>query len=204
MDRMDGKLNIIYLEDNIKDAEIANNEFNETMKFLIEQGFREKIGFGEINMIRIPGSDHMQERGKVYQFYIENDFKEIDKLIKEFSNNEERIGILMDVILAKEEQERAKINDFSRIQFSKRVFEKYERDYGIYIITSLRNFGSRAWGIYGYEGLINRYIPKALVDACPSRKAMAKALYWMYYRKQMEPELADEIEECELKQKGSI
>lgn len=133
MDRMDGKLNIIYLEDNIKDAEIANNEFNETMKFLIEQGFREKIGFGEINMIRIPGSDHMQERGKVYQFYIENDFKEIDKLIKEFSNNEERIGILMDVILAKEEQERAKINDFSRIQFSKRVFEKYERDYGIYI-----------------------------------------------------------------------
>ena len=33
---------------------------------------------------------------------------------------------------------------------------------------------------------------------------MEKALYWMYYRKQMEPELADEIEECELKQKGSI
>ncbi len=192
------KLNIVYLEDNVEDAEIAIREFKKTMDLLVKWKLCSEMGFEKIYIERIKGSQPFEERGIKYEFYKEEDIPLIQETIQHFSDAEGKTGILMDVILAKEEQNQLKFNPEPQIKFSKEIYDMYEEEYGIYIITGLRNFGSRAWGIYGKENLSERYISRPLVNSYPSRKAMARALYWMYHRKVMEKELLRKIEELEL------
>lgn len=192
------RLNIVYLEDNVEDAEIAIREFNKTMNLLMEWELCTKMGFEEINIEWIKGTQPFEERGIRYKFYREEDIPVIRERIQQLSGEEGKTGILMDVILAKEEQVQLKSNPEPHIEFSKKIYDEYDENYGIYIITGLRNFGSRAWGIYGKENLSERYISRPLVNYYPSRKAMARALYWMYHKKPMEEKLLREIEEREL------
>ena len=195
---MMSKLNIVYLEDNIEDAKIAIEEFNKTMKLIAEWGLVSEMGFKELNIERIEGSQPIEERGRNYEFYIEEDMEQIQAKIQEMSNAEGKTGILMDVILTKEEQDQLKFDAEPHVIFSRRIHDEYAEQFGVYIITALRNFGSRAWGIYGKEKIGERYISKALVNSYPSRKAMARALYWMYHKEGMKEDLLRKIEELEL------
>lgn len=194
------KLNIIYLEDNVEEAEIAIREFRKTMELLVKWNLESEMEFGGIHIERIKGSQFIEERGTKYEFYNEEDISKIKKEIQKCDGEGGRTGILMDVILTKEEQDKINLDSELKITFSRKLYDEYEKKYGIYIITGLRNFGSRAWGIYGKENLSEHYISKSLVNYYPSRKAMARALYWMYHKKMMNEKLLRKIEELELEE----
>lgn len=191
-------LGIILLEDSVNDAKMIQKELDQTMKLLNNWGVTQELGFSHIQIEWVYGSDTENKREKKYKHFTDNDLPKIKDKIKDMKDKIPHIGILMDVILTRKEQSQADINDFSNVEFSKKIMDTYEQDYNIYIVTGIRNFGSRAWGIYGRENMGDRYILKDLINEYPSRKAIAGLFYWLYHKKKLPTQLANLIENREL------
>lgn len=191
-------LGIILLEDSVNDGEMIRKELKTTIEQLKKWKIMHEMGFSDAKIEWVCGSDKENKREKRYRHFIKDDLIKLDNKIKEMESKFSHVGILMDVILTREEQDRADINDFSSVAFSKQIMDTYEQEYNIYIVTGIRNFGSRAWGIYGRENMVERYILKGLINEYPSRKAMAGALYWLYHKEKLPERIADMIEDKEL------
>lgn len=115
------------------------------------------------------------------------------------ASEEQKFGILIDVVLTREEYKNASINNFSMNLLAKQIFERFDKSGHVYVITGLKNFSSRAWGFLGSDGMSQRYIPKEWVMSYPSCKAIARALYWMWNGEPIPEKLSNEIEDLELR-----
>lgn len=202
---MNERLDILLVEDQKEDADKIIKELNETKKLLEEWGLLGEIGFQDLRVEWISGSDMVNKRGKIYHHFSKADLPQIQKKVSEMKKKNPHTGILMDVILTKEEQERANINDFSKIEFSRELMDLYEPakgeiKCGIYLTTALRNFGTLAWGIYGRQNMEQRYIPKDLIVVYPSRKAIAGMFYWLNNQKPIPEKVSFKIEKKELEE----
>lgn len=191
-------LGIILLEDSVNDAKMIQKELETTIELLNKWEITQKMGFSSLRVEWVYGSDTENKREKRYKHFTSGDLPKIQDRIKEMEHEVSHVGILMDVILTRKEQGQADVNDFSCVEFSKNIMDTYEQKYNIYIVTGIRNFGSRAWGIYGRENMVERYILKGLINEYPSRKAIAGLLYWLYHKMALPEELADLIESKEL------
>ena len=191
-------LKVILIDDCIEDIQKIKKNFDDTVTRLKKWGFLEEMGFQKIQMLEIQGDGPKEvSREKEHQFYTE---KVIGKIRKELSEQDEdmRTGILLDVILTKEEQKQADVNDFSDLKLAKLIYDTFEKECPIHVITSLRSFGSLAWGIFGRENFSDYYINKQLVYGYRSYKAMAKALYRLCNKDEMPEGLEARIEKKEL------
>lgn len=202
---MNRRLDILLIEDDEQHATCIIEQLMKTKKLLEKWQMLERIGFDDLKVEWIYGSEKVDnKRGNVYHHFSDSDLNKIYKKVREMKNNNSHTGILMDVILTKEEQERAGVNDFSKIKFSKDILDYYEPktgqkcDCNIYLTTGLRNFGTLAWGIYGRENMERRYIPKSLIKEYPSRKAIAGVFYWLYHNKKIPKSISSDIEIKEL------
>lgn len=192
------QLKILVIEDEEKNAKTVKREFEATRDKLKEWELLDKMHLQEVELSIewLQGTDRVTKRGKDYLFYTEQILGEIEKKLKKKTNG--RIGILLDVVLTREEQERCNVNDVSRIELSKKIYDRFEKKCNLYLITGLRSFGTLAWGIFGREDVKNRYIPRELVADYPSHMAIAQALYWLNNREEISVELLRTIEDKEL------
>lgn len=193
---MEKKLEILVVEDEEKNANSVEQAFRDTVDKLKEWNLLDKMGFQNISLKWIPGTDKVTKRGKEYLFYTDQVLDELEEKIAEKTEGE--IGILLDVVLTREEQERCNVNDFSRIELSRKIYDRFEGKCNLYLITGLRSFGTLAWGIFEKEGLKDRYIPRELVGDYMSRMAISQALYWLNSGEKISEELLKIIEEKEL------
>ena len=66
------------------------------------------------------GTDKVIKRGKEYFFYTNQVLDELEVKIAE--QTDDVVGILLDVVLTREEQEKCDVNDFSRIELSRKIY----------------------------------------------------------------------------------
>lgn len=190
------QLKILLVEDEEKNAEAVEKAFQDTVGKLKEWNLLDEMKFQDISLEWIRGTDTVTKRGKEYFFYTDQVLDELDKKIAEMTDD--RVGILLDVVLTREEQEKCNVNDFSRIELSRKIYDRFDGSCNLYLITGLRSFGTLAWSIFGREGLKDRYIPRELVWDYPSHMAISQALYWLNNKKEISKELLIEIEKKEL------
>lgn len=198
MRKMAESLKVFLIEDEADHAIAIKKEFENAWQCLTKWELQDKMGFQEIEIEWLEGSETVDKRGKKFCFYTEEICQRLEEKMKEASE-EQQFGILIDVILTREEYKNACINDFSMELLAKHIFEKFDKSGHVYVITGLKNFSSRAWGFFGCDGISQRYIPKELVMAYPSCKAIARALYWMWNGETIPNNLSDEIEDMELR-----
>lgn len=192
------QLKILVVEDEQRNVDIVKQAFHDTVEHLKRWNLLSEMNFDHISIEWIRGEDKTTKRGKEYYFFTEKVLDELEKRIAREPN--EKLGILLDVILTKEEQERCNVNDFTRVELSRKIFDKYEDKCNLYLITGLRSFGTLAWGIFGRNNLKDQYIPRELVGDYPSYMTISKALYWLKNGKKMNEELVKTIEERELQE----
>ena len=171
------QLMILVVEDEEKNVRAVEQAFKYTVDKLKEWDLLDKMKLQNISLEWIRGTDKVTKRGKEYLFYTDQVLDELDKKIAKKTGG--RIGILLDVVLTREEQEKCNVNDFSRIELSRKIYDRFERKCKLYLITGLRSFGTLAWGIFEREGLKNRYIPRELVGDYMSCMAISQVLYWL-------------------------
>ncbi len=189
-------LKILVVEDEEKNAKAVEMAFKATVSKLKEWNLLDNMKFQNISLEWIRGTDKVIKREKEYLFYTEQVLDELEKKIA--GETQGRIGILLDVVLTREEQERCNVNDFSRIELSRKIYDQFEDKCNLYLITGLRSFGTLAWGIFEREGLKDRYIPRELVGDYMSHMAISQVLYWLNNREDISKELLRTIEEKEL------
>lgn len=189
-------LKIVLIEDKKIDSDMIIKRLTETVEWLKGKDFLLEMNFDSITIVAVRGSDKKKKKGIWHYYYKNTDILRIDAELKETKENE-IVGILSDILLTKEEDDKASVNDFAEITMVNKICESFEGKYPIYFITSVHTFGSRAWGILGKEKLISHYVQKELVDM-PSKKAIARVLYWLANSKEIPIELSARIEEKEI------
>lgn len=199
MRKMAESLRVFLIEDEVEHVIAIKKEFENAWQRLMSWKLQDKMGFQKIEIEWLKGSEEVEKGGKKFYFYTEEICQRLEDKMKEASE-ELRLGILMDVILTREEYKNASINNFSKELLAKQILEKFDKAGHMYVITGLRNFGSRAWGFLGSDDMSQRYISKDLVMVYPSCKAIARALYWMWNGDTIPDELSDEIEDWELRE----
>lgn len=135
---MSDLLNIFLIEDQTVDAENIIYALHTTMGLLNKWGLSEQMGFSEIKPEWIRGSNLLKKHGREYYHFQEKDFSDILEKIDEIKEQDSHIGILMDVVLTKEEQEQVDVNDVSKIEFSKRIIDQLDSIYNINIYILLQ------------------------------------------------------------------
>lgn len=194
---MNKKLVILLIEDNMKDVEMIIARFNETLKWLKDKNLISEMGFEDLSIEHIKGDKLGRHKGNRHYYYDDSVIDAIESKINEFSE-EDKIGILSDILLTKEDDEKARVNNFNEISLVSKLYEHFEERCAIYFITSISSFGSRVWRIFGRECLAGRYIQKGLVDL-PSKKGIAEVLFFLSNKHEMPVKIANKIEENEIK-----
>lgn len=199
MRKMAESLKVFLIEDEEEHAITIKKEFENAWQCLKNWKLQDAMGFQKIEIEWLQGSEEVEKRGKKFYFYTEEICQRLEDKMKEESE-ELQFGILIDVILTREEYKHASINDFSMELLAKQIIEKFDKSGHVYVITGLNNFGSRAWGLLGNDDMSLRYISKDLVMVYPSCKAIARALYWMWNGEVIPEAFSDEIEDLELRE----
>ncbi len=193
---MANQLKILMIEDEEKNKEAVERAFIDTLGKLKEWNLLDEMKIHNITFEWLRGTDKVIKRGKEYFFYTNQVLDELEVKIAE--QTDDVVGILLDVVLTREEQEKCDVNDFSRIELSRKIYDRFEKKCNLYLITGLRSFGTLAWGIFEREDLKDRYIPRELVGDYTSCMAISQALYYLNSREQISNELLKKIEEKEL------
>ena len=193
---MANQLKILMIEDEEKNKEAVERAFIDTLGKLKEWNLLDEMKIHNITFEWLRGTDKVIKRGKEYFFYTNQVLDELEVKIAE--QTDDVVGILLDVVLTREEQEKCDVNDFSRIELSRKIYDRFEKKCNLYLITGLRSFGTLAWGIFEREAMKDRYIPRELVGDYTSCMAISQALYYLNSREQISNELLKKIEEKEL------
>lgn len=193
---MSNKLKIVLIEDQPKDVECIIRKFKETVEWLRKYKFLDAMKFDDIIIEHVKGSVRNVARGEEYIHYIKSDISRIEQALQNEEEND-KVGILTDILLTKREVERARVNDFTEIEMVNTICNRFEEKYPIYFTTGLLTYGSRAWSILGKEEMCRHYIQKELIEN-PAKKAIARAIYWLANEEDMPLELANKIEKAEL------
>ena len=77
---------------------------------------------------------------------------------------------------------------------SRKIYEKFDSDAGIYIVTSIREFGSQVLRLMGTQELVKRYVSKDLVTEYPSYGVIARTIRYMYCKDILDERKEDEID----------
>ena len=99
------QLKILVIEDEEKNVRTIEQAFIDTVDKLKEWDLLDKMKFQHINMEWICGTDKVTKRGKDYLFYTDQVLDELDKKIAKKADG--RIGILLDVVLTREEDRKS-------------------------------------------------------------------------------------------------
>lgn len=189
-------LKILLIEDKVNDVEMIKRRFNETVEWLRDKSFLCEMKFDTVFIEHIKGTVKKRHKEEQHFYYSDAVVAIVQDALENIELGE-KICILTDVLLTKEDDEKARVNNFDEISLVKKICDSFEDSYPMYFITSISSFGSRVWRIFGREHLVNCYIQKDVVDL-PSKKGIAEALYWLSNKELMPREFAEKIEKKEL------
>lgn len=192
-------LKILVVEDEEKNFITVQTTFSETIEKLKSWELLNQMGFQELEIEWVKGDDHpTKKRGKEYYFYTDKVLEDLEKKVE--NKESKKICILLDVILTKQEQEKCDVNEFKKVELSRKIYDRFESQCNLYLITGIRSFGTLAFGIFGRENMKDQYIPRELVGDYASFTAISQALYWLNNGKVIPKELLRKIEDKELQE----
>lgn len=196
----EGRLDIMVVEDSEKHAKGMVMAYQKAVKVMGEKHIlKERLGLEEVTVEWEKGTKQETVRNDdKFLFYDEEIFEKIEKRITD--NRKENIytGILLDVSLSKEEYEKASVNDYSGFTMARKIYEKFDNRAGIYIVTSIREFGPQVLRLMGTKELIKRYVSKDLVTEYLSYGVIARTIYYMFNKTDLGEKEEDEIDQlCE-------
>lgn len=175
------KLNILLIEDSEKQAEKIRKSYQEAVEKISEQeGWMEKyLGIREVQIDWVQGKNKETKRNnEKFFFYNDSVYGEIEKRIRQ-NEGKMKTGILLDVSLSKEEYEKASVNDYLGFKMARTIYERFDKDAPVYVVTSIREFSSQVLSLMGSKELIERYVSKALVMEYPSYGVIARTIRYM-------------------------
>lgn len=193
-------LNIMVIEDSEKHASGIVEAYCEAVKIMREKHILEEyLGLKDVTIDWERGTKQETVRNDdKFWFYDEEIFGTLDNIIEENKKKEIYTGILLDVSLSKEEYEKASVNDYSGFTMARKIYEKFDEKAGIYIVTSIREFGPQVMRLMGAKELINRYVSKDLVTEYLSYGVIARTIYYMSCKEELDEKTEDEIDRlCE-------
>jgi len=134
----------------IKDFENVNME-GQNYHFVVEH----LPGMGEVETIR--------ERD--YLFYNEQVLEQIEEKIAENAQENDveiKLGLLLDVVLTREELESKDKNFYPEVNMARMIYDKFHNSLPIYILTSVPSFYTHSERIMGAD-LSEQFIPKEVL-----------------------------------------
>lgn len=191
-------LNIILIEDKEKDANAIKETYQKAVCVIKEkQKLENYLGFSDVTITWLKGGakeEKVKRTGETYCFYDENICTRIQELIDKNQQAEFCTGILLDVSLSKAEFEKSAVNDYSDFKIARMIYENFDEQAPIYVVTNIREFGSQVLNLMGTKELIRRYISKALIIDYPSYGAIARTIKYMNDKSELNEEEEDEID----------
>lgn len=194
-------LDIIIVEDSEKHAKGIEGAYLKVVGVMKKKGIlKEHLGIDKVTVRWEKGTKAETVRnGEKFFFYEEEIIEKMNKIILENSRKCIGTGILLDVSLSKEEYEKASVNDYSGFTLARKIYEKFDEKAGIYIVTSIREFGPQVMRLMGTRELIRRYVSKDLVTEYLSCGVIARTIYYMFHKKALDEREEDTIDRlCEL------
>ncbi len=191
------KLNIILIEDSKKQANAIIAGYEKAIKAMKDKGhLQAKLGLSEAVIEWMRGKEKVRMRNdEQYIFYDDAIIKNIRQKINDNKKKKIKTGILLDIALSREEYDKASFNDYIGFKVARKIYETFDEEAHVYIITSIREFGSQVLSLMGDKRLLQRYVSKTLVTECSSCGAIARTIKYMADGKDL-----DEKEEAELDQ----
>lgn len=189
------KLNIILIEDSKKQAKAIKAGYEKAIKAMKDKGdLQAKLGLDEVDIEWMPGERRARMRNdEQYFFYDDTIINKIRQKINDNKQGDIKTGILLDIALSREEYDKASFNDYVGYKIAREIYETFDEEAHVYIITSIREFGSQVLSLVGDKSLLQRYVSKTLVTECSSCGAIARTIKYMVDGKEL-----GEKEETEL------
>lgn len=189
------KLNIILIEDSEKQANAIIDGYKKAIKVMKDKGGLQKtLGLEEAVIEWMPGKEKARMRNDEQHFFYDGTImKDIRQKIEENRKEDIKTGILLDIALSREEYDKASFNDYVGYKIARKIYETFDEEARVYIITSIREFGSQVLSLMGDKSLLQRYVSKTLVTECSSCGAVARTIKYM-----ADGEKLGEKEEAEL------
>ena len=148
--------NKIYLiDDSINEAGNLIKQLNE----IAQQKNTEEVQF---EFAFLKGTIPCEYRGEEHFFYDEEIVDTIQKKYAAENKNGVRIGLLLDILLTKEDMESSYANYYPQVNVAKKIYFAFCKQIPTYLITSFPSFATQCDVIMG-ENLSEKFITKNAV-----------------------------------------
>lgn len=138
------RVKIFIIEDMCKDAT--------TMLDLLKQSAA-KIGNEEnkFTFEWLEGEDEATVESETHQYYTDNILNVLEKEISKSIRDNFKVGILLDIVLTREEDIKSKNSLYPYVDLAKKIYFKYENEIPMYLITSYALFAIASDTIMGKD-----------------------------------------------------
>lgn len=138
------KVKIFIIEDMCKDAA--------TMKRLLNAS-ADQMGNGEneFTFEWLKGEDKETVETERHRYYTDNILNILEEKISESIQDNFKVGILLDIVLTREEDIKSKNSLYPYVDLAKKIYFKYENKIPIYLITSYALFAIASDTIMGKD-----------------------------------------------------
>lgn len=149
-------IKLLLIEDDVNDVEKITEAINNFENVNVEgQDYHFEVEY-------LPGNGEVETlRERDYLFYDEQVLERIEEKIVE-NNVEIKLGLLLDVVLTREELESKDKNFYPEVNMARIIYDKFHNRLPIYILTSVPSFYTHSERIMGVD-LSEQFIPKEVL-----------------------------------------
>lgn len=165
-------MEIYLIEDDPDDMKMIGNRLNDYAR----NGYNCDDYTFEVKPLE--GTDEQIYCDKNMKFYNMDIIARIENIQSMVRQQEHEMGLLLDVLLAKEEIESARGNYYPVSQIAREIYSKFHEQMPIYIVTSLPMFSGQSDIIMGVD-LKECFIPKYIFEHWADKDAK---VMFDYYR----------------------
>ncbi|MBQ8230391.1 MAG: hypothetical protein IJZ34_00465 [Lachnospiraceae bacterium] len=149
-------IKLLLIEDDVNDVGLITDAINE---------FEDVDWMGtEYHFVveHLPGMGEKEKiRGREYLFYDDHILDEIEQRIQKKANGI-NLGLLLDVVLTKDELESKDKNFYPEVNMARTIYERFHDKLPIYVLTSVPSFYTHSERIMGAD-LSEQFIPKEVL-----------------------------------------
>ena len=138
------RVKIFIIEDMCKDAA--------TMKRLLNASAAQmENGENEFTFEWLEGEDEATVESETHKYYTDNILNVLEKEINKSIRDNFKVGILLDIVLTREEDIKSKNSLYPYVDLAKKIYFKYENEIPMYLITSYALFAIASDTIMGKD-----------------------------------------------------
>lgn len=141
---MKQKIKIFIIEDMCKDAATMEQLLNRSATKM-------KNEKNEFTFEWLEGEDKATVESETHQYYTDNILNILEEKINESIQDHFKVGILLDIVLTREEDIKSKNSLYPYVDLAKKIYFKYENKIPMYLITSYALFAIASDTIMGKD-----------------------------------------------------